>query len=336
MARLSVGIVGAGEITRKLHLPVLLSMQDVEVAWLCDRRHSQAATLGKAYGIDSIAAGQPDALPACDIALLAIPVEARGAYLSVFSQRDTAVLCEKPFAASKAEHQKLIESFPAYRLGAGYQRRFHGSTLLLREILTQGWFGPLRGVSLAEGDRSRGSGVDHSFLDDGQAGSLRGVLFDFGTHGIDLVAHLIGAERFEVLSAEVVLDSGVDRKVTARIALEGSHTGSREPVLFDYCVSWLDRQTNIIQLHFEHAIVWSALLPASEVFLGDPARPAACIKLTGPGGGATTPNQAFYMEWRAFLDGVRTQAASPLAARTSLLTTALMEELLARGTIAHG
>jgi predicted dehydrogenase len=329
MGRFSVGIVGAGEITRKLHLPVLLNMPDVEVAWLCDRRHSQAVTVGKAYGVKSIAVTEPEALPACDIALLAIPVEARREYLSVFSKRDTAVLCEKPFAASRAEHEKLIGSFPADRLGAGYQRRFYSSTLLLRETLTQGWFGPLLGVSLTEGDRSRGSGVDHSFLDDGQ-GSTRGVLFDFGTHGIDLLTHLLGVESFEVRSSQVIFDGGVDRKVAAQIAVQGSNTGAA-PIMLNYCVSWLDRQPNIIELQFEHATVWSALTPSAEVFLGNPRRPAECIKLTGPGGGAKTPNQAFYLEWRAFLDGVRERAASPVAAQTSLLTTALMEELLARG-----
>jgi predicted dehydrogenase len=335
MSRLSIGIVGAGEITRKLHLPVLLNMPDVEVAWLCDSRQSQATMVGKAYGVKSVFVAQPEALPACDVALLAIPVEARSEYLSLFSRRNTAVLCEKPFAASAADHRRMIETFPSHRLGSGYQRRFYRSTILLREILARGWFGPLRSISLSEGDRSRGSGVDHSFLDDGQSLSTRGVLFDLGTHGIDLATHLTSAESFRVLTSEVIFDGPVDRKVTAEIALQGSNTAGAGPVAFSYCVSWLDRQSNIIRLDFERATVWSALSPSGEVFLGDPNRPQECVTLAGPAG-ATTPNQAFYLEWRAFITGVRAQTDSPIAARSALLTTALMEELLSLGRATRG
>ena len=330
MNRLSIGIVGAGEITRKLHLPVLLNVPDVEIAWLCDRQPSRAATVGKAYGVNALAAARPESLPECDVALLAIPIEARIDYLRVFAQRETAVLCEKPFAASRAQHQQLIDAFPAHRLAAGYQRRFYGSSVMLQDILSRGWFGPLRGINLAEGDRSRGSGVDHSFLDDGQAGSTRGVLFDLGTHGIDLVLHLTEAHSFEVLSSEAVFDGNIDRRLRARIILRGANTGGAESVEFNYCVSWLDRQPNIIELQFERATVWCALTPSAEVFLGEPNRPAQCIQLTSTGG-ARTPNQAFYLEWQAFLRGVRERVPSPLNAQTSLLTTSLMEELLTRG-----
>jgi predicted dehydrogenase len=331
----SLGIIGAGEITRKLHLPVLLNMPGVEIAWLWDRRESQAAMVGRAYGVKWLSPAQSSSLPECDVALLAIPIEARSEYLEIFAQRNTAVLCEKPFAASRAQHQELIDAFPAHRLGAGYQRRFHQSTVLLRRVLQEGWFGPLRRINLAEGDRSRGSGVDHSFLDDGQGGATRGALFDLGTHGIDLIMHATSATGFEVLSSNVVFDGGIDRRVSARARLQGTNTAGGDAIDLDFCVSWLDRQSNILQLHFDRATVWCGLSPAAEVFIGDPSRPAQCVRLSG-GAGATTPNQAFYLEWQEFLRGVREQQPSTLNAGTSLLTTGLMEELLAHGRASRG
>ena len=335
MSPVSIGIIGAGEITRKLHLPVLLSMPEVQVAWLWDRRDSQAEMVGRAHGLKWLSPAISPSIPECDVALLAIPIEARAQYLDTFLPRQTAVLCEKPFAASRNQHQQLIDAFPGHRLAAGYQRRFHQSTVLLRRILAERWFGPLQRIRLAEGDRSRGSGVDHSFLDDGQGGATRGVLFDLGTHGIDLILYITSATGFRVIASDVVLDGKIDRRVQARASLQGVESAGPNGVDLDFCVSWLDRQSNLIELHFERATVWCNLSPAAEVFIGDPARPAECVRVSG-GSGATTPNQAFYLEWREFLRGVREQQPSMLSARTSLLTTELMEELLARGGNTHG
>lgn len=335
MSSVSIGIVGAGEITRKLHLPVLLSMPDVRIAWLCDSRPPQAQKLGEAYGIRSIIPASIEALPACDVALLAIPVEARRNYLEVFRERGVAVLCEKPFAASRSDHEDLVARFPPYALGAGYQRRFYASITLLRDILDRGWFGQLRSITLNEGDRSRGSGVDHSFLDDGRAARTRGVLFDLGTHGIDLVVHLVSPTHFDVLESEVISDAGVDRRVSARVALHGSRTAAGHSVEFNYCVSWLDRQSNLLRLDFERATLWCALSPSAEVHVGNPDRPAESIRMVGSAG-ARTPNQAFYLEWRTFLQAVQDRSDSALSARTSLLTTCLMEDLLDKGKLLHG
>lgn len=335
MRNVSVGIVGAGEITRKLHLPVLLSMPDVRIAWLCDSRQPQAQMVGAAYGIRATAPVTIESLPECDVALLAIPVEARRDYLELFRERGIPVLCEKPFAASRSDHQDLITKFPSYALGVGYQRRFYASTTLLRDVLARGWFGELRSISLKEGDRSRGSGVDHSFLDDGRAAHTRGVLFDLGTHGIDLVLHLVSPTHFDVLDCEVISDAGVDRRVSARVALHGSRNAGGNVVEFNYCVSWLDRQPNLLRLDFERTTLWCALSPSAEVHIGDPDRPAESVRIVGSAG-ARTPNQAFYLEWRAFLEGVHERSDSALSARSSLLTTGLMEDLLDKGKTFHG
>jgi len=325
--KLQVGIVGAGEITRQMHLPVLLNVPDVEVAWLFDRRDQQAAALAAAYGIKAVTASSPDALPSCDVALLAVPVNARQDYLRVFADRQAAVLCEKPFAISSRIHLSTLEAFPPHRLGVGYMRRFYHSTFLMRELVASGWLGTLRSIRIHEGDRSKGSGVDQSFLNDQHLGVARGVLTDLGSHTVDLALHICAAESYAIRSCEIVFDGPVDRKLSAHIELRSSAGSSID---FDYCVSWLDRQPNLLQLNFDHATVWSRLAPAATVFLGDPAHPDRCISLAAAGG-ATTYNQAFYLEWRSFLDGVLQEKESSVSARSAALTTSLVEALLLHG-----
>lgn len=329
-ASLAIGIVGAGAITRKSHLPVLMNTPGVTIAWIFDQRPQAAKVLANAYGLRWVDAAAADQLPSCNVALLAIPVNARTPYLEAFAARGTAVLCEKPFAMNAADHSSIIAQFAPHALGAGFMRRFFGSSLLLRRIVQKGMFGPLRGLDVSEGGRSKGSGADASFLDDPRSGAARGVLTDLGSHSVDLALYVSAAAGFDVISCDREMDGGVDRKVTARMRLYDPAGHSGPPVDMTYAVSWLDRQDNQIRLRFAHATVWSGLGPASEVYVGDPADPGSAVTLGSQTGGATSYSQAFYLEWQHFLDGLRTQSESLVSGRSALLTTSAVEALLSR------
>ena len=331
---LSIGVVGAGEISRKSHLPVLVNTPDVEIAWIYDRRPASAQDLARAYGLRALHSLSPEQLPVCDVVLLAIPVDARGEYLDHVCSSGGAALCEKPFAMSSAGHRQLIDRFAPHALGAGFMRRFFRSTMLLHQIVARGIFGPLLKIDISEGNRSRGSGIDASFLDDPRLGASRGVLTDLGSHSIDVALYVSGATGFEVQSCCKVMDGAIDRKVTAAVRL---HTPANRsvPVDLNYQVSWLDRQDNRIQLTFEHTKVWSGLVPHAEVFVGSPESPEEALRLSHQAPGATTYNQAFYLEWKDFLAGFRAERESIASARSALLTTSLVEALLAAGGTLH-
>ena len=322
----SVGIVGAGEITRRAHLPVLLNMADVKIVWLADQRPNRAISLATAYGVPAVHAVRAEQLPPCDIALLAIPLGARADYLEAFNARGTAVMCEKPFSVTAENHRLLSSQFPGHSLAAGFMRRFYKSTTLLRQIVASDMFGPLLGIDIHEGNRSKGSGVDVSFLDDPRLGAARGVLMDLGSHSIDLALYISGTRQFAIRDCSRVMDGAVDRQVTANLDLFLEPQG--RPVKLNYGVSWLERQTNRIHLTFEHTSVWSDLSVTSDVFLGDPRYPASCATLQMPVIGGTTFNQAFYLEWRDFIEAWRAKRASRIAAADTWLTTALVEALL--------
>jgi predicted dehydrogenase len=329
-APLSIGIVGAGEVVRRSHLPVLANLPDARVIWICDSRHERAKAIGKAYGIPAVRSLPLSELPKCDVALLAIPVDARRDYLWHFAQTGTAVLCEKPFAMTAQAHLEILKRFPPHALGCGFMRRFYRSTALLRHMIAAGTLGPPRKIQVSEGNRSKGSGADSSFLDDSRLrGVSRGVLMDLGSHSLDLALYVCGVERFEITSTVKELDGAVDRKVAARATLHRPADGTDDSVELDFSVSWLDRQTNQIRIRFDHATVWSELAVAGNVYLGDPNRPGESILLTSPLPGATTFNQAFHLEWTSFLDGIRERRESVVSARSALLTTDIAEQLLA-------
>lgn len=330
----SVGIVGAGAIARKMHLPVLSSMPDVRVDWLYDRDPDRARDLGKAYGVPVVRADSPAQLPQSDVVLLAIPVEARNEYLETVARHGGSVFCEKPFALTGDEHRRLAALYAVDRVACGYMRRFYDAALMLRQVIDAGWFGPLRRLRIAEGNRSRASGVDSSFLDGAGAGAACGVLTDLGSHSIDLALHLTRAQSFHIRSCEMELDGHIDRSVAARVDLQGA-PGS-DCVEFDYRVSWLAIQPNRMELEFERATLFCGLGWNAEVFVGQPHQPAQAFKLVAPvQQGARTPNQAFYLEWRAFLAGLASRQESSISANSAYLTTALVESLHAQGRRPH-
>jgi len=327
----SVGVVGAGTIARKLHIPILLNLPAVKLEWVCDRDERLACEVGAAYGVLGVAARDPADLPPTDIVLLAIPTEARRTYLDEFARRRTAVLCEKPFATDSEEHQRVMALFDAHRLGCGYMRRFYGSTVTLLHLVQEQWFGDLLRVRIAEGGRSRGSGSDASFLDSPQPSHAHGVLTDLGSHSIDLALQLTRAKAWRVNDCALELDGLVDRRAVARVALFRDEEGVGRPIELDYYVSWLDPQPNRLELHFERAVVFCGVSPDADVLIGNPERPTRAFRLVAPAQGAKTANQAFYLEWRSFLDGVSNQAESSISARSAYLTTALVEALHSHG-----
>lgn len=327
----SIGVVGAGDIARKIHLPVLRSMNDVRVAWIYDSSVRRAGELGAAYGIRPLPACAPEELPPSDLVLLAVPVEARAGYLAAYAAGNTGLFCEKPFAMSAAEHRQATDLYPAHRLGCGYMRRFYDSTRTMQHLITQGWFGDLLRVRIAEGNRSRGTGSDGSFLSSASSSSSRGVLTDLGSHSIDLALYLTQAQGFRIRGCELVLDGRIDRRASADIELLVGQGEAARTIGLQYCVSWLDPQPNQLELHFEHAAVFCGLAPGAEVFVGDPRRPTSAFRICAPVRAATTANQAFYLEWRAFIDGFAEQRESLVSARSALMTTALVEALHQQG-----
>jgi hypothetical protein len=97
-----------------------------------------------------------------------------------------------------------------------------------------------------------------------------------------------------------------------------------------FCVSWLGPQEDRVTLEFESATVAASLGPDAPVVarLRDGSRLTLDLE-TEDRLAATTSYQAFHLEWREFLDGVERGTPSRIGASTSLLTTRLVDALLA-------
>lgn len=81
--QLTLGIIGAGDIVAKAHLPTISTLEDVSVSWIADRDLQKARSLGRAFGINGCLAVESEReLPMADVVLLAVPYGARDEFYS--------------------------------------------------------------------------------------------------------------------------------------------------------------------------------------------------------------------------------------------------------------
>jgi predicted dehydrogenase len=321
----TIGIVGAGVISRNVHVPVLMSMPQARIAWIADGDEDRARVLAHANNLRqaSLRRGADD-LPECDVALLAIPVGARASYLDAFAKRGTGVFVEKPFARTAEEHLKFLEPFPPQRIGCGFMRRTYDSTLLLKKILEEGWFGRLLGIRAAEGARTASTRADRSYFDEPDAGG-GGILLEVGCHAVDLALHITGATGHEIVRERMYFDGHADRKAEAEVALLTHGDRGERRIPLEFCFSWLDPQDNQMELSFETARVLVGNKPEDLVRVAGLRPESTEVRLAPLNRGARTVNQAFFLEWRHFLTGLDEGTPSVVAAASCLEATSLIE-----------
>ena len=325
---LSVGIVGAGEIVSRIHLPVLTACEGICVTYIADKNPEAAKSVAGHYKLASFCiADSLERLPYSDVVLLAVPVTVRLPYYELFASRGTCVLAEMPLAACAADAERICDLYPEFSLACGFQRRSYASVTLAKLLVAEKWFGPLRSVSASEGAVTTRTGADSRFYDDATSGG-GGVLMDLGCHSIDTAIYISNAIDAIPTEQRFVYDGGVDRELEARLTLR-TPDGSCP---LDYLVTWLRPAKNTIELRFDNCTV--AL----------PCQPAGDLEILGGGNGRTTPvltmkkqsgaasvYQAFYLEWMEFLAGVRSRQASRFSARSCLPTIRAVEALYRAG-----
>jgi predicted dehydrogenase len=324
---LSVGVVGAGEIVSRMHLPVLSACEGIRIAYVADKNPQVAQSVAGSYKVAPVTvADNVDELPRTDVVLLAVPVTARMPYYELFAKRGTCVLAEKPLAAGSSEAQRICGMYPDYALACGFQRRSYASVVLAKSLVAESWFGELRSISISEGAVTTKTGADSRFYDDALSGG-GGVLMDLGCHSLDAAIYITAASEAIPVKQGFVFDGGVDREIDAHLTLQTAH-GSCE---LNYLVTWLRPAKNTIELQFENCIVEFSGRPSPEIELRGAKSCSSVASLMMKDAGAATIYQAFYLEWMAFLDGVRSRQASKFNARSCLPTIRAVEALYSAG-----
>ena len=190
MIRLAV--VGLGKMGLS-HLSIVKSHPDVELAAVCDSAAYILNVLGTHAGLNGytdyrrlLDEQRPDAV------LIATPPRSHGAMVRAALERDIHVYCEKPFCIDAAEGLRLAELAERKDLvnQVGYHYRFVATFREMKRLVEAGIVGTIHHLRAeANGPvvvRPSGSTWRGSKAEGG------GCLYDYASHAIDLLNHLVG------------------------------------------------------------------------------------------------------------------------------------------------
>lgn len=324
-ARFRVGVIGAGTIATGVHLPVLSSIPSVRVQWVADIDKQRIDKVASAFSATPVHIGDSEIeLPEADVYVITVPYGARAPYYRLLRERAANVYVEKPFARTVVEHIALCDSFADHALGCGYQRRSWGPVLLVKRILAERLFGEVETLSFEFGQPGIIAGGGYMADIRLAAG---GSLIETGIHGLDAMIFLVDAENVKVCSSNVLLDNGFEIEAEASIELYSLEYGKIRGSVFS---SQLRETSNQLVIECSQAAIHLSLFGAAEItVVPKGARGGSyTIAPSFPERYATTAYQNFYLHWQEYLNGLTMKAVNRTSARTSVVTTKLVEAIL--------
>jgi predicted dehydrogenase len=202
---LRVGLIGAGAITRHGYLPALKDHPGAEVVAICSGRGGTARQLADEFGIPHVANDFVALLRdhQLDAVTVATP-NSLHAEISIAAMTAGAhVLCEKPMATSPADAERMVSVAreTGKLLALNHTLRLLPDLQMIKERAEANWFGSVRTVHIRVLRRAGIPGLGSWFTRKDLAGA--GVLFDLGSHLLDLALWMLGKPQIASVSAQM-------------------------------------------------------------------------------------------------------------------------------------
>lgn len=312
---MNVGIIGAGNISSSVHLPLLSCMDDVNLKFIADRKNPK--TLAKLYNTKPIELTEQSSFPDCDIILITLPVGVRNNYLQKFAQSNTYIFSEKPFSIDLKTHEDLLQL--SNKFTCNYERIFYNTTRNIKNIISSKIFGKIQKISIEEGNIFGKTGITkNSYRNNPKISG--GFLHESASHTFNQLSFYF--ENITVNSAEILWQDNFDLESNVILDVRDKNNFS-----IDYKgtqIKYVEPKTNIffeqIKIEFNHLIPDSTFLISSlksdEKFI---LKQENCFASTVP--------QAFYLKWNDFINKISSSSVLNSEFETSLSTTKIISDI---------
>jgi len=155
--KLRVGIIGAGGISVESHLPVLKSLDGVEVIAICDQQVTIAKEAAIRFGIHSIYSDAKEMLSnsKLDVVDICTPPRTHAPLSILAMEAGCNVLCEKPMATSVEEANEMVgcSKKNKVKLCTVHQNLCNPVIMKAHELINSGAMGKILHVSLRTYER---------------------------------------------------------------------------------------------------------------------------------------------------------------------------------------
>lgn len=197
--RIKIAIVGCGAVTRRHHLPVLLSDERVEISALCDTNISAASDVAKRFGINCrVYENYHDMLNSdIDVVDICTPGHLHYQQAETCLNAGKHVLVEKPPVLKATDAEKLIAMADSkgLKMGTIFNNRYRDVVQRLRTYCGSGVMGSIKKVYVIHHANVIYS--DSPWLWDEK--KTKPLVYELGIHFLDLVVDLLG-EHEEIIS----------------------------------------------------------------------------------------------------------------------------------------
>jgi len=323
MTTLNLGIVGCGHVVLNAHLPILKVLKDIKIKWVLDPNPQEVELLSylKIPRISSI--DQLEDFPKTDIVLLTSPYGSRPPIFNSIKGKVNGIYCEKPFAKSVNEHIEITKDYPEYSFAIGYQRRSLGNINIIKNIISDDIFGPLKGVKCEYGYHNISSGSFHSDFEL----SGGGILFESGVHWIDAMLYSINPSDIEKQAVNIIYHDKLDVHTDASFSIRLEDDNE---INCDIIISHLKETADKITYIFEDVEVDLYLYNENDPPVVIPHKNNKKTYEVKNFLSEVLPNTSFgqgAIFWKDYIDSFINKKVSYTNASQSILTTKTVEQI---------
>jgi 1,5-anhydro-D-fructose reductase (1,5-anhydro-D-mannitol-forming) len=189
------GIVGCGDVTEVKSGPGFYKAAGSSLVAVMRRDRAKAEDYARRHGVPRVHATAEDLIadPDVDAVYIATPPVSHCALARRVAEAGKPCLVEKPMAMTSVECLDMLEAFAAagVPLWVAYYRRALPRFLLVRDLVRQGAIGTLTSIRVEIAQPLAAPDVVSTWRFDPLV-SGGGLLFDVGSHSLDLVDFLAG------------------------------------------------------------------------------------------------------------------------------------------------
>ena len=316
---MNIGIIGSGNITSSVHLPLLSCMNKINIKFIADRKNPK--TLAKLYNAKSFQLNEQFSFPDCDIILITLPVGVRKNYLQKFAEIGSYVFSEKPFAMDLKTHKDLLRLSDKFT--CNFERIFYNTTRNIKNIISSEIFGKIQKISIIEGGIHGKTGITkNSYINDPKLSG--GFLHESASHTFNQLSFLF--ENITVNSVNMLWQDDFDiesdvffdvrGKNSFPIDYKGTHIKNVQPKTIIFFEK--------IKIEFNH-------LTPDSAFLISTLDSDKKFILNQENTFASTFPQAYYLKWNDFINKIYSSSKLNPEFETSLPTTRIISDILEKG-----
>ena len=231
MKKLRIGIVGLGRVASKTHIPVLKSLESVEVVAGAEKNPERAERVKSLFGLARVYDSYEDMFESegLDGVYVCLPTFLHKDACIKALERGLHVLCEKPMGMSvkEAEEMTALAEAKGLVLMPGYKKRYAKNFKRAKELIEDGLLGKIiqvQGTFVTPGPYISWDPKSDWYLDE----KWHGVIYDIGCHLVDLLLYLV---PFDIINVKVVSQHGfkgysTPTNVACSFEMEGGLVGN--------------------------------------------------------------------------------------------------------------